>query len=218
LQQLLGAQVGLKVQLALGCRDPVLVAYLKDERALILYRLKNLCRGRLNLGCDFLDIARWDVRLSIGLKDPCSQPSRKRIPILLSEVGVVAVDGDDVRLHRREQIRVRHRTPNLFELRPKLLFGEAAKKVAEKRQPLHDDRKVETAGLETFEAAAMEALDYAERQIRQIVEEIPDGSYEAQEDFDSNEIAEPLPLALELTVEGSDLRLRFDAPPQCWPG
>jgi N-methylhydantoinase B len=77
---------------------------------------------------------------------------------------------------------------------------------------------VETAGLETFGAAAEEVLDYAERQIRQIVEEIPDGSYEAQEDFDSNEIAESLPLALELTVEGSDLRLRFDAPPQVLAG
>jgi len=80
------------------------------------------------------------------------------------------------------------------------------------------ERVVETAGLETFSEAAEEVLDYAERQIRQIVEAIPDGRYEAHEDFDSNEIPEPIPLELELEVSGSDLQLRFEAPPQVLAG
>lgn len=80
------------------------------------------------------------------------------------------------------------------------------------------ERVVETAGLSTFREAAEEVLDYAERQIRQVVSAVPDGGYLSREEFDSNEIAEPIPLGLSLTIDGSDLRLRFDAPPQVLAG
>ena len=80
------------------------------------------------------------------------------------------------------------------------------------------ERVVETVGPDTFRDAVEELLDHGERQIRQIVEAIPDGTYAARERFDSNELAEPLPLGLELTVHGSDLRLRFEAPEQVRAG
>lgn len=79
-------------------------------------------------------------------------------------------------------------------------------------------RVVETVGLDAFREATEELLDYSERQIRAIVSEIPDGTFSSSEEFDSNEIREALPLALELEVEGSDLHLRFDAPPQVEAG
>lgn len=73
-------------------------------------------------------------------------------------------------------------------------------------------------GAETFREAAEEMLGYAERQIRRIVSDIPDGSYSSQEEFDSNEIEASLALGLDLTVNGSDLRLSFTAPPQVLAG
>jgi N-methylhydantoinase B len=76
------------------------------------------------------------------------------------------------------------------------------------------ERVVETVGLDTFRAASEEMLDYAERQMRRIVADIPAGAYSAGEEFDSNEIEAPIPLGLDVEVDGSDLRLSFDAPPQ----
>jgi N-methylhydantoinase B len=79
-------------------------------------------------------------------------------------------------------------------------------------------RVVEPVGIDTFRDAAEEMLDYAERQIRRIVSDIPDGSYCSEEEFDSNEIVASLALGLDLTVDGSDLRLSFAAPSQVLAG
>jgi N-methylhydantoinase B len=80
------------------------------------------------------------------------------------------------------------------------------------------ERVVETVGAGTFGDAVEELLDYGERQIRQIVSGVPDGTYAAREWFDSNELSEPLELGLSLVVDGSDLWLRFDAPEQVRAG
>jgi len=80
------------------------------------------------------------------------------------------------------------------------------------------ERVVETAGLETFRDAVEEMLAHSERQLRRTVSDIPDGTYAAHEPFDCNELAEPIPLGLELTVDGSDLRLSFEAPDQVRAG
>lgn len=79
-------------------------------------------------------------------------------------------------------------------------------------------RVVDTVGLDTFTEAAQEVLDYAERQMRAIVQGIPDGEYSSSEELDSNELAEPILIGLRLTVEASDLSLEFEAPEQVLAG
>jgi N-methylhydantoinase B len=80
------------------------------------------------------------------------------------------------------------------------------------------ERVVDTVGLEAFREATEELLAYSERQARAVVSEIPDGTYRSSEDFDCNELPEPLPLALELEIDQINLHLRFEAPPQVEAG
>lgn len=79
-------------------------------------------------------------------------------------------------------------------------------------------RVVEAVGATTFPAATAEMLDYSERRLRQVVADLPDGTYHAEEQFDSNELRQPIALSLELAVSDRNLRLRFEAPPQVQAG
>ena len=80
------------------------------------------------------------------------------------------------------------------------------------------ERVVSEVGAGLFAEAAREMLDYAERQMRAIVAEIPDGEWSSHEELDSNELSAPIPLGLGVRVSGGELSLRFSAPPQVLAG
>ncbi|SMY10298.1 hydantoinase B/oxoprolinase family protein [Flavimaricola marinus] len=63
--------------------------------------------------------------------------------------------------------------------------------------------------------AAGDALqDYAERKMRTAIAAIPDGTYSFSDAFDSNQRAEAMAFRVDITVEGDQMRLAFDGPPQ----
>jgi N-methylhydantoinase B len=61
-------------------------------------------------------------------------------------------------------------------------------------------------------------MDYAERRMRAGIAAIPDGVYRFRDVHDSPEVAEDLPLAVEITVAGDAMALAFDGPPQVRAG
>lgn len=68
----------------------------------------------------------------------------------------------------------------------------------------------ERYGLETIEAAAEDLFDYSERLMRQAIADIPDGRYEALGHVDGflddpEPTRKELPIAVTITVEGSDM-------------
>ena len=69
-------------------------------------------------------------------------------------------------------------------------------------------------GAETVLAAGDALQDYAERKMRAGIARIPDGTYRFEDEFDSGETEAPIPLACEIEIEGDEIRLSFDAPPQ----
>ncbi|MFV0386094.1 hydantoinase B/oxoprolinase family protein [Paracoccus sp. (in: a-proteobacteria)] len=67
--------------------------------------------------------------------------------------------------------------------------------------------------------AAGDALqDYAERKMRAGIAGVPDGIYRFSDIFDSNQFPGQMTLSVAITVEGSRMRLDFDAPPQVKAG
>jgi N-methylhydantoinase B len=73
-------------------------------------------------------------------------------------------------------------------------------------------------GLATVLAAGEALLDYAERKMCAGIAGIPDGDYRFEDVFDSAEIAGELPMAVEITVAGDEMKLHFDSPPQVRAG
>ncbi|MBI3976979.1 MAG: hydantoinase B/oxoprolinase family protein [Chloroflexi bacterium] len=73
-------------------------------------------------------------------------------------------------------------------------------------------------GRATVLAAAEELLDYAERKTRAGIARIPDGAYHFADDFDSEELANPLRMEVTITVRGDEMHLDFAAPPQVRAG
>jgi len=69
-------------------------------------------------------------------------------------------------------------------------------------------------GTETVLSAGEALMDYAERKMRAAIAAIPDGSWRFADVFDNEEVPEPLPLGVELTVEGDTLALAFTGPEQ----
>ena len=56
--------------------------------------------------------------------------------------------------------------------------------------------------------------DYAERKMRAAIAAIPDGTYEFEDVFDSNQLDAQLTLRVRVTVEANEMRLAFDGPSQ----
>jgi N-methylhydantoinase B len=73
-------------------------------------------------------------------------------------------------------------------------------------------------GAATVLAAGEALMDYAERRMRAGIAGIPDGTYRFADLHDSPEVAESLPLSVEVTVAGDAMRLHFDGPPQVRAG
>ena len=64
-----------------------------------------------------------------------------------------------------------------------------------------------------------EALqDYAERKMRAGIAALPDGTYRFTDTYDNPELGCALPVSVEITIEGSEMRLHFDSPPQVRAG
>ena len=69
-------------------------------------------------------------------------------------------------------------------------------------------------GADTVLAAGAGLLDHAERKMRAGIAAIPDGTYRFADVFESAAMAEPAPIAVEITVAGDTMQLHFDSPPQ----
>ncbi|MCY4541012.1 MAG: hydantoinase B/oxoprolinase family protein [Rhodobacteraceae bacterium] len=66
--------------------------------------------------------------------------------------------------------------------------------------------------------AGEELLDYAERKIRAGIAAIPDGTYRFADAFDNNQLLASQEISVAITVDGSDMHLDFEAPPQVAAG
>jgi N-methylhydantoinase B len=73
-------------------------------------------------------------------------------------------------------------------------------------------------GVDTVLASGEALLDYAERKMRAGLDSLPDGRWRFEDVFDSLDFDEALPIAVEITITGSDIRLDFEAPPQVRSG
>jgi N-methylhydantoinase B len=73
-------------------------------------------------------------------------------------------------------------------------------------------------GAETVRQAGAALLDYAERKMRAGIAAIPDGTYTFEDVFESTEVPQHLPLKVQVTVAGEEMRLHFDSPPQLRAG
>ncbi|MEJ0068478.1 MAG: hydantoinase B/oxoprolinase family protein [Pseudomonadota bacterium] len=76
----------------------------------------------------------------------------------------------------------------------------------------------EKYGADTVLAAGEGLLDHAERKMRAGIAAIPDGSYRFADVFDNPEFDHNLPIAVEITIAGDEMRLHFDSPPQLRAG
>ncbi|MCB1384764.1 MAG: hydantoinase B/oxoprolinase family protein [Nitratireductor sp.] len=73
-------------------------------------------------------------------------------------------------------------------------------------------------GVETVLASGEALLDYAERKMRAGIAALPDGSWRFEDEFDSLDFDEPIPLAATVTIAGDEIALDFEAPPQIRAG
>jgi len=73
-------------------------------------------------------------------------------------------------------------------------------------------------GADTVLAAGEALLDYAERKMRAGIATLPDGIYAFADVFDNPEIDGELPVAVEITIAGDEMRLHFESPPQVRAG
>jgi N-methylhydantoinase B len=60
--------------------------------------------------------------------------------------------------------------------------------------------------------------DYAERKMRAGIVALPNGTYRFADTYDSPELGRALDVSVEITIEGSEMRLHFDSPPQVRAG
>jgi N-methylhydantoinase B len=75
-------------------------------------------------------------------------------------------------------------------------------------------------GEETVRACIEEMYNYSERMIRQAIEKIPDGTYEAEDYLDNNgiDLNTPLKVKLAITVSGSDMTIDLSGSAPEQPG
>jgi N-methylhydantoinase B len=60
--------------------------------------------------------------------------------------------------------------------------------------------------------------DYAERKMRIGIAALPDGTYRFDDTYDNPELGRALPVSVEITVAGDEMRLHFESPPQVRAG
>jgi N-methylhydantoinase B len=60
--------------------------------------------------------------------------------------------------------------------------------------------------------------DYAERKMRAGIAALPDGVYRFDDTYDNPELGRALPVSIEVTIAGDEMRLHFDSPPQVRAG
>ena len=60
--------------------------------------------------------------------------------------------------------------------------------------------------------------DYAERKMRAGIAALPDGVYRFEDTYDNPELGRALPVSVEVTIAGDEMRLHFDSPPQVRAG
>ena len=60
--------------------------------------------------------------------------------------------------------------------------------------------------------------NYAERKMRAGIAALPDGTYRFSDTYDSPELGRALDVSVEITIEGTEMRLHFDSPPQVRAG
>jgi N-methylhydantoinase B len=69
---------------------------------------------------------------------------------------------------------------------------------------------VRNYGSNAVDAHLDELLDYTERRVRAAIEELPDGTYEAEDQMDGDGIVdEPVPLRLIIEVKGDEITINF---------
>ena len=73
-------------------------------------------------------------------------------------------------------------------------------------------------GTETVLAVGDALQDYAERKMRAGIAALPDGTYHFADTYDNPELGRALPVSVEITIEGSEMRLHFESPPQVRAG
>jgi len=73
-------------------------------------------------------------------------------------------------------------------------------------------------GTETVLAVGDALQDYAERKMRAGIAALPDGTYRFADTYDNPELGRVLPVSVEITIEGSEMRLNFESPPQVRAG
>jgi N-methylhydantoinase B len=73
-------------------------------------------------------------------------------------------------------------------------------------------------GVATVLAAGDALLDYAERKMRAGIAAIPDGVNRFADVLDNAEIDGELPITVEITIKGDEMRLHFESPPQVRAG
>jgi len=76
----------------------------------------------------------------------------------------------------------------------------------------------EKYGTETVLSSGSALMDYAERKMRNAIAAMPDGTWRFEDVFDNEEVSGLLKLAVELTVKGDSMSLKFDAPEQMRAG
>jgi N-methylhydantoinase B len=60
--------------------------------------------------------------------------------------------------------------------------------------------------------------DYAERKMRAGIAALPDGTYRFEDTYDNPELGRALPVSIEVTIAGDEMRLHFESPPQVRAG
>jgi len=73
-------------------------------------------------------------------------------------------------------------------------------------------------GTETVLAVGDALQDYTERKMRAGIAALPDGTYRFADTYDNPELGRALDVSVEITIEGSEMRLHFDSPPQVRAG
>jgi N-methylhydantoinase B len=73
-------------------------------------------------------------------------------------------------------------------------------------------------GTQTVLAAGEALQDYAERKMRAGIAALPNGVYRFADVYDSPELADDIPLSVEITIAGDTMHLHFTAPPQVRAG
>src|SRR5262249_1579835 len=73
-------------------------------------------------------------------------------------------------------------------------------------------------GTDTVLAVGDALQDYAERKMRAGILAWPDGPYRFADPYDTPELGGALPVSVEITIAGDEMRLHFESPPQMRAG